>query len=1313
MATIALSAVGAAIGGSVGGGALGLSSVVIGRAIGATAGRAIDQRLMGPGSDAVQTGKVDRFRVSGASEGSAVPQIYGRVRTGSQVIWSSKFKETTSTSGGGGKGAPSSPKITEFSYTVSLALAVCEGEITRIGRIWADGEEISRDDLNLRVYRGTRDQMPDSKIEAVEGTGNVPGFRGVAYVVMEDLDLGRFGNRVPQFSFEVMRPAQPATSGSDIANGVKGVALIPGTGEYALATTQVFMTRSPGDTKVVNVNSPSGKTDFATSLESLNEELPNCGSVSMVVSWFSDDLRCDRASLRPKVEQNALDADGMPWAVSGVSRTAAEVVPYRDGRPVYGGTPTDQSVIEAMTAMQAVGQEVVFYPFILMDQLDGNGLPDPWTGAGDQPTLPWRGRMTLSVAPGQSGSPDQTGLADAEVDNFFGTAQPADFTTVSGSVSYNGPAEWSYRRFILHYAHLCAAAGGVQAFCIGSEMRGLTQIRGAGNAFPAVNALRTLAQDVRAILGPATKIGYAADWSEYFGYQPQDGSGDVFFHLDPLWADDEIDFVGIDNYMPLSDWRAGNDHADAAWGSIYNTDYLKSNIAGGEGFDWYYRNGAAELAQDRSPIQDGAYGEDWIFRYKDIKGWWTNEHYDRVGGVKSASATPWVPESKPIWFTEFGCAAVDKATNQPNRFLDPKSSESSLPKYSDGRRDDLIQMQYLRAQFEFWAEPVNNPVSVEYGSRMVDMSRAHVWAWDARPYPHFPLNLDLWSDGENYFRGHWLNGRTSSRGLADVVAEICERSGVSDVDVSRLYGYLRGYSVSDIDGTRAALQPLMMAFGFDAVDRDGVLTFANRDGLPTATIGKDDFALAPELDSAIEFARAPEAETVGRLLLNYVESDGDYDVRTQEAIFPDEKSRTTSQSEYPILMTGNEGRAVVERWLAESRVARETVQFSLPMSHVDIGAGDVVALDDDGQAALFRIDHVSVGDARVCEASRVEPEVYQTSDATDEPAVLRTFQASVPIHSVFMDLPLIAGDENETAPHLAVTSTSWPGSVAVYSSPSDSGYELNTLISSRAIIGSTQSLLDGARVSLIDRGSTLRVKLTSGALSSVSPTDLFNGANIAAIGDGDTDNWEIFQFQDAVLVQEGVAVLVQEGVYDLTGLLRGQAGTDALPSLVWPPGSVFVLLDGNPVQLALANAARGLDRHYRIGPATKALNDPSYTYDIKAFDGIGLRPYAPVHLRATVTTSGDMVFSWVRRTRIDGDSWLSVDVPLGEDSTIFQVDVEKSGNLLRRTTVSDTSWVYTGAQQASDGLTAPYSVKISQISARYGAGLFRRIDVNE
>ena len=611
MATIVLSAAGAAIGGSVGGSVAGLTSAVIGRAVGATAGQLIDQTILGEGAAAVETGRVDRFRLSSAGEGAPLAQVYGRMRLGGQVIWASDFVENVSVSGGGGKGAPSKPKTSTYSYSVNVAVAVCEGEITRIGRVWADGEEIATDDLNMRVYKGGEDQQPDPVMEAIEGAGNVPAYRGTAYVVFEDLALERFGNRVPQFSFEVSRPEQSDEEDATAAPayGVRSVAIIPGTGEYSLATTPVYYSDGPGSRWSANVNSPAEKTDFAVSLETLTEELPNCEAGSLVVSWFGNDLRCGSCTLRPKVEKKANEGENMPWSVAGLTRATAEEMALEDDRPIYGGTPTDQAVIEAIQAMTAAGQKVMFYPFILMDQTEDNTLPNPYEPAVFQPKLPWRGRITLSAAPGVAGSPDRTVAAEAEVDAFFGTVRAEHFTLSDGTVMYSGPDEWSMSRFILHYAALCQAAGGVEAFCVGSEMRGLTQIRAENNRFVAVERFRQLATEARQLLGPDVKISYAADWTEYFGYQPQDGTNDRYFHLDHLWADPEIDFIGIDNYMPLSDWRDGEDHLDAGAGAIYNIDYLRGNVCGGEGYDWYYHSVDARAAQIRTPIEDGYYLE--------------------------------------------------------------------------------------------------------------------------------------------------------------------------------------------------------------------------------------------------------------------------------------------------------------------------------------------------------------------------------------------------------------------------------------------------------------------------------------------------------------------------------------------------------------------------------------------------------------------------------------------------------------------------------------------------------------------------------
>ncbi|MEM7520722.1 MAG: glycoside hydrolase/phage tail family protein, partial [Pseudomonadota bacterium] len=1083
MATVLFSVAGAAVGGAVGGSVAGLTSAVVGRAIGATLGRSIDQRLLGQGGQAIETGKVDRFRITSAGEGDPIARVYGRMRMGGHVIWASDFQESRTTTGGG-KGGGSTPETTEFSYSVSLAIAICEGEIVRVARVWADGEEVAPDDLNMTFYPGSADQPPDPTMEAIEGVGRVPAYRGTAYVVMENLELAQFGNRVPQFSFEVLRPEQPGAPGWEHTPtyGIEGVALIPGTGEYALATTPATFAVSNGVFHNANVSSPAGKTDFAAATEAITQELPNLKSASLVVSWFGDDLRCGDCTIRPKVEDLERDAKGLPWTGSGMPREFAQVIVQEDERPLYGGTPSDASVVQAIRELNEADVAVMFYPFILMDQYTDNGLPDPYSAEPNQPNLPWRGRITLAEAPGRPGSPDGTSVANSQVNAFFGSATASSFTIFEGQVRYNPdwgnpngaepsgfedvPANWSFSRFILHNAWLCAVAGGVDAFCIGSEMRGLTQIRGAGGAFVAVQRLRALAAEVRSILGPDTKISYAADWSEYFGYHPEDGSGDHYFHLDPLWADENIDFIGIDNYMPLADWRDEDGHLDGqTWDSVYNLDYLKANAAGGEGFDWYYASDADRDAQNRTPITDGLFGEDWVYRYKDIRSWWENPHHDRVGPNRIAEPTAWVPRSKPIWFTEYGCAAVNKGANQPNKFLDFKSSESSLPYHSTGARDELMQAQYLQATIAYWSDPAHNPTSAAYGAPMVDMSRAFVWAYDTRPYPFFPNNLEKWSDGENYNRGHWINGRTAGRTLASVVHEICEDAGLKDFSTDGLYGYVRGYAVEQVGDARAALQPLMIQHGFDAVERDGILQFRNRAAQRPQALDPALFAESRELDGRLEQTREAEAEVSGRMRLRFVQADADYDVIAEEATLPDEATHGVSGSEINVCLTRGEGRQTVERWLTEARVARDTVRFALPPSQLCIGAGDVIELpgDQSERAATYRIDRVEISDMQLVEGVRVDQGVYETGVIQESTPPSRPFVAPVPVLSHFLDLPLLRGDETAHAPHVAATAEPWPGSAAIYQSSADQNYALNSVVTQRSIIGMTKSLLTPAR----------------------------------------------------------------------------------------------------------------------------------------------------------------------------------------------------------------------------------------------------------
>ncbi|MEO1423460.1 MAG: glycoside hydrolase/phage tail family protein [Pseudomonadota bacterium] len=1295
MATLVFAAAGAAAGSAIGGTVAGISAAVIGQAVGATIGSMVDQRLLSTlgGSTRVNTGQLSSARLSGAREGAALPYVAGRVRVAGQMIWSTRFLEEVSTHKTGGKGLTPKPKVetTTYSYSVSFALSLCEGEVRRIGRVWADGAQINLNDYAWRLYPGDDTQMPDPLIEAVEGAGRVPAYRGTAYIVFEGFPLGTFGNRIPQIQVEVFRrPVSQMPETDEIfdtspVDEIRAVALMPGTGEYALADTVVRTNRGIDEDDnvitgpVINVNNRLGVPDVDVALDALDGELPACNAASLIVSWFGDDLRADRCELRPKVEQGTVDGYPMPWTAGGIGRDAASWVSRTDGRVNFGGTPADRSVIDAIRNLSARGKAVTFYPFVLMDIPGGSGLSDPWSD-GEQGAFPWRGRITTSIAPGRSGTPDLTATAAAEVAAFVGEARPWHFDWVDGAMAYSGPFEWSLRRFILHYARLCAVAGGVDAFCIGSEFRGLTHIRDGVGSYPFVAALQSIAADVRSIL-PGAKIGYAADWSEYFGHHPQDGSGDVFYHLDPLWADANIDFIGIDNYMPLSDWRDGPDHADAEAGAIYDLDYLRSNVSGGEGYDWYYASAADRDAQVRSPITDGAYGDPHVFRYKDLLNWWQRPHFNRPGGVRELAQTDWLPEMKPIWFTELGCPAVDKGTNQPNLFIDPKSAESALPYFSTGARDDFIQYQYLKAMFSYWGDPGHNPVSEVYGGPMVDMDRAHVWAWDARPWPDFPNRTSAWSDGPNHARGHWVSGRTEDAPLAHVIAELCGRSGVGAVDVSRVHGMVSGFEIGRATHVREALEPLMLAYAVDAFEQDGLIIFRNRDGFESVDLSDAPLVVSGDGETALSLVRAPESERTDRVRVVFPRADDDYQTGAVEVQRPGSADPSVVETSLPLVITGAKAREVADRWLSESELSLDAISLSVPPSAQEIVAGDVLTYD----GKRYQIDRIEDADGRVIEARRVDAGLYVPPYYREETVSPAEVALPGPLQVQFLDLPLLRGDEVAHAPYIAASATPWTGQAAVGLSLSDDSYALNTLVPLSATTGLTQTALAATRPGLWDRGPGVEIALESGALESREPGDVLNGANVAALKSASGD-WEIIQFQ--------TAELIAPDVYRISGLLRGQAGTEWLIPESWPAGTRFVLLNAALAQADLPLSARGLDRYYRIGPATKPFTDESYRTYRRAFDGVGLRPYAPCHLEHR-WVGGDLALRWIRRTRIDGDHWGSGDVPLSEEMERYMV---RAGSF--EVEVSTSEAVLPAAALPA----LPFTVSVAQVSARWGAG---------
>ena len=1094
------------------------------------------------------------------------------------------------------------------------------------------------------------------------------------------MPLADFGNRIPQLSFEIVRPI------GRLEKMVRAVTLIPGTTEFGYEMGTVIRIFGPGQFGPENRHAAHAVSDVQAALDDLQAACPNLERVAIVVAWFGGDLRAQHFTLTPKVDSAVKQTFPENWAVAGITRNVAPVVSTVGGRPAFGGTPSDESVTHLIQELSARGLKVTLYPFVMMDIPAGNGLADPYTGTSSQPAYPWRGRITCDPAPGQLGSPDGTGAAATQIDTFFGAGD-------SGA--------WGYRRMVLHYAQLAADAGGVDAFLIGSELRSLTRVRSASGVYPAVTRLTELAGDVKAILGSGTIVTYGADWTEYGAHVVDPSANEVRFPLDALWASSSIDAVGIDYYAPLADWREGAAHLDKQIAqSIYELDYLAGNLRGGDAYDWYYADDAARGAQTRTPITDGL-GKPWVFRVKDIWSWWSNAHYERVSGAELGAPTAWTPQSKPIWLTEIGCPAVDKGANQPSVFPDPKSSESGLPYFSTGKRDDLIQRRMLEAALQTFdpahgATLTNNPVSSMYGGRMLEPSAIHLWTWDARPYPLFPAATDAWSDGPNWETGNWLTGRLGGAPLDALVGAILDEAGVGHYDVASLGEGPDGYVIDRPMSPRAAIEPLTLAYAFDASEEGSVIRFRPRGGAPVAALTEDDLVL-PDDAAPLRLTRAQETEMPREVSIAYTNSETDY---RRAAVASRRLVGAARVSHADLAVVTND--AAMERradiWLQDVWAGRERADFALPPSRLALTPGDIVTLDGGGREHTLELREIVDTEQRRIGARSIDADVFTLPAEPPRrpppapPVPLGPAQVTV------LELPTLPGDDPPVLAHLAVFANPWPGAMTVSRSLDDgASYQPFATIAAPAVTGETLDDLTSGPTSRWDKVATARVKLSGGALASASDLRVLSGANAAAVQRPD-GAWEILQFANAVLVGERT--------YQLSRLLRGELGSEHAIGAPLAAGAPFVLLNQQIVP-----AGRGLDMigrrmRFRVVAASRDHGDPSAVEIVLRPGTLAFRPLAPVHLKAA-REPGGVRFSWRSRRRGLAGVSFAVRPDLGEASEAYELEILSGVSVLRTLSATAPSTLYAASDETLDfGSTqSSFAVRLYQISAAVDRGL--------
>jgi hypothetical protein len=517
--------------------------------------------------------------------------------------------------------------------------------------------------------------------------------------------------------------------------------------------------------------------------------------------------------------------------------------------------------------------------------------------------------------------------------------------------------------------------------------------------------------------------------------------------------------------------------------------------------------------------------------------------------------------------------------------------------------------------------------------------------------------------------------------VASVVSLLCLRAGLdaSQFDVTALSSItrqVRGLATTQVGNTRALLELLATAYFFECVLSDK-LYFRPRGAAAVATIPYADLGASSNPSGAAEpLALRPlyDLDIPAVVTVGYIDADADYERGAQSSDRIRSTSKTATSVDIALVLTASEAKGIADTMVLDQIASALTTKVALLDTYARLEPTDpIIATDEDGNTFRLRLVKLNAA-AGVREFDAVLDDAsVLTSAGITMPAATPSIVVSAPADTLLelMDIPILRDADNGPGIYGATkgsSSTGYPGS-NIYESANDSDFDLAATVTEAAVFGSaTTTLGNWTGGAVFDETNVLRVNVGNGTLSSSTRDAMQADGTVNAMLVGS----EVVRFIRAVLISAGV--------YDLSGLLRGQRGTEWAISGHVASERVVLLRNAGLRRIVHETGEIGVELYYKGVTLGRRLS----TAESEAFTdtGISLKPFAPVDLRAE-RDGTDTTLTWKRRTRLAtrfvGAAGISV--PLGEASESYDVELYDGAVLLQSDTVTEPEWSVSGLLQ--------------------------------